>query len=97
MFLDKIFNSKNHHSIVENHRVVDLKGLTKVYGGGELVNLIVPCDEADELLSYAKKLRAIQLSERSLCDLQLFALGAFSPLHVFMNRTDYKCVLKTMR
>lgn len=65
--------------------------------GGELINLIVPPDEVEELRAYAKTLHTIQLSQRSLCDLELLAVGAFSPLRGFMNRADYKSVLNTMR
>ena len=36
MFLDKLFNSKNHHSIVENGEVINLKDLTKVYDTGKI-------------------------------------------------------------
>jgi putative ABC transport system ATP-binding protein len=36
MFLDKFFNSKNHHSIAENGEVINLKGLTKVYNTGKI-------------------------------------------------------------
>jgi putative ABC transport system ATP-binding protein len=36
MFLDGIFNSKKHHSSVENGKVIDLKGLTKVYDTGKI-------------------------------------------------------------
>ena len=36
MLLDKFFNSKNHHSTVENGGVINLKGLTKVYDTGKI-------------------------------------------------------------
>src|SRR6185436_18913871 len=37
------------------------------------------------------------LSDRSLCDLELLAIGAFSPLSRFLNRADYERVLGEMR
>jgi sulfate adenylyltransferase len=65
--------------------------------GGELVNLIVPHEQVEELKSQASNLHSIQLSERSECDLELLATGAFSPLDRFMARDDYQRVLDEMR
>ena len=39
----------------------------------------------------------IVLNQRQLCDLELILNGAFKPLNGFMNQTDYKSVLKSMR
>jgi sulfate adenylyltransferase len=39
----------------------------------------------------------VQLSERTVCDLELLATGAFSPLDRFMGRNDYQRVLEEMR
>ncbi len=66
------------------------------YGGG-LVNLMIPATEVQELKAYASRLPSIQLSERSVCDLELLATGAFSPLDKFMDRSDYERVLEEMR
>ena len=65
--------------------------------GGKLVNLLVPPEERAELIAYASRLPAIQLSERSVCDLELMAVGAFSPLDGFMNRENHQRVLDEMR
>lgn len=65
--------------------------------GGELINLIVPDKERDELFIYANTLQSIQLDERAICDFELLATGAFSPLKGFMNSADYKNVLNEMR
>lgn len=65
--------------------------------GGALIDLLAPTDELDELTSYAYSLPAVQLTERALCDLELLATGAFSPLDRFMGRADYQQVLGTMR
>jgi sulfate adenylyltransferase len=65
--------------------------------GGELVNLLVEGEEHDELVERASKLPSLQLSTRSLCDLELLATGAFSPLDRFMNEADYTRVLGEMR
>jgi sulfate adenylyltransferase len=65
--------------------------------GGTLVDLLVPSDDLAEVKSYANKLPSIQLSERSACDLELLATGAFSPLDRFMGEADYRSVLDNMR
>jgi sulfate adenylyltransferase len=65
--------------------------------GGRLVNLLVPDEATAELKAYAATLPSIQLSERSLCDLELLATGGFSPLASFMDRSDYQRVLDEMR
>jgi ATP sulfurylase len=39
----------------------------------------------------------ITLNERQMCDLELLATGAFSPLKGFMTRSDYESVLDRMR
>lgn len=65
--------------------------------GGKLVQLLLSEGECKELLRDANSLPFIQLSERSLNDLELLAIGAFSPLDRFMGRADYERVLKEMR
>jgi sulfate adenylyltransferase len=65
--------------------------------GGRLVNLIAPAGERDVLLQKAKCLPSFQISFRSVCDLELLATGAFSPLDRFMGEKDYRSVLKDMR
>lgn len=65
--------------------------------GGELINLVASEDERRELTDLANSLPSIQLSPRSLCDLELLAVGAFSPLDRFMGRADYVRVLEEMR
>ena len=65
--------------------------------GERLINLLVDAEEREELKAYASKLPSIQLSERLVCDLELLATGAFSPLDRFMGERDYKRVLDEMR
>lgn len=65
--------------------------------GGSLVNLLVPPEAHHEVKSYASQLPSIQLSERAVCDLQLLATGAFSPLDRFMGQEDYQRVVHDMR
>jgi len=64
---------------------------------GELVNLLVKGEERAELVERANRLPSVQLSHRSLCDLELLAVGGFSPLKGFMGKADYTRVLQEMR
>ena len=65
--------------------------------GGTLIDLIVPTEAQSEQKSYASQLPSVQLSERAVCDLELLATGAFSPLDRFMGQHDYQRVLDDMR
>jgi sulfate adenylyltransferase len=65
--------------------------------GGQLIDLRVAPEAHDDLRAYANTLPSIQLSDRALCDLELLATGAFSPLERFMGRADYARVLEEMR
>src|SRR4029079_12122653 len=65
--------------------------------GGQLVNLLVTEEELIEERSRAAELPRVQLTPRNVCDLELLATGAFSPLTSFMGRSDYEQVLNEMR
>jgi len=65
--------------------------------GGYLVDLTVPDSALEETKARAGQLPSIGLSERSVCDLELLATGAFSPLDRFMGEADYRRVLEEMR
>jgi len=65
--------------------------------GGKLVNLVVDEDERAELQEHSSQLPSVRISMRSLCDLELLAVGAFSPLDRFMSKADYERVLTEMR
>jgi sulfate adenylyltransferase len=65
--------------------------------GGSLVNLLVDEQRAGVLKNIVLNLPDITLNDRQLCDLELLANGAFSPLTGFMNRSDYESVLDRMR
>ncbi len=65
--------------------------------GGRLVNLLVDEAQQQELKAYATHLPSIQLSLRMMCDLELLAVGAFSPLDRFMGQQDFQRVLDEMR
>lgn len=65
--------------------------------GGQLVDLMTPTEQIAELKAHATHLPSLQISERALCDLELLATGAFSPLDRFMGQADYQRVLDEMR
>lgn len=65
--------------------------------GGALVNLVKTGAERDALREKASRLPDVRLSPRSLHDLELLAVGAFSPLDRFMGQADYERVMEEMR
>ena len=65
--------------------------------GGELVDLVVSDEAAEELRDEAGRLPSIQISDRAVCDLELLATGGFSPLGRFMSRDDLSSVVENMR
>jgi len=65
--------------------------------GGQLVNLLVTEERARVLKEIALNIPDIALNDRQLCDLELLAIGGFSPLNGFMVRPDYESVLDRMR
>lgn len=74
----------------------DRQSLISPYGG-ELIDLLVAPEGFEELKQHANTLPSLQISDRSLCDLECLAVGAFSPLDRFMGAADYHSVLETMR
>lgn len=65
--------------------------------GGELIDLLIAKEVVEDRKAYASRLPSIQLSRRSVCDLELLSVGAFSPLDRFMSQADYRRVLDEMR
>ncbi len=65
--------------------------------GGKLVNLVIKPDAVEDFKAMANSLPSIQLTARQVCDLELMATGAFSPLDRFMDKENYRSVLETMR
>ncbi len=62
-----------------------------------LVDVRVEPERIPTLKAFANNLPEIALSERQMCDLELIATGAFSPLTGFMVNADYESVLNRMR
>ena len=61
------------------------------------MNLVVGAEEATALKAHAGTLPSVQLSARAMCDLELLATGAFSPLDRFMGEADHARVVEEMR
>ncbi len=65
--------------------------------GGPLVDLIVDDARASQMKAEAKDHASLTLDERGLCDLELLAVGGFSPLKGFLGKADYERVVAEMR
>lgn len=65
--------------------------------GGQLINRLVIGVRRDELLEKARTLPMVQLDERAQSDVEMIAVGAFSPLRGFLGETDYLSVVEDMR
>lgn len=76
--------------------IVNHASLVSPYGG-KLVDLLVTQEERDDLKAFASRLPSIQISERSVCDLELLACGAFSPLDRFVGKDDHRRIIGEMR
>ncbi|MEM9923915.1 MAG: sulfate adenylyltransferase [Cyanobacteria bacterium P01_D01_bin.50] len=63
----------------------------------ELVNRIATSKQQAEFLEKANSLPRIQLDKRATSDLEMIAIGGFSPLQGFLEQADYDCVVENMR
>jgi sulfate adenylyltransferase len=70
-------------------------GLIAPHGGTLVTNLAGP-EEQQELYELARSLPAVPIGARELADLEMLAIGAYSPLSGFMNRADYESVVEEM-
>ena len=64
--------------------------------GGSLVDRTAAGAEAAALAEKTRSLPRLALSARSLSDLEMIAVGAFSPLAGFLTRRDYESVVEQM-
>jgi sulfate adenylyltransferase len=65
--------------------------------GGELVDLLARGAEHEQLLSRATGLSRVDLTPRQAADLELLAIGGFSPLRGFQGSDDWQRVVEEMR
>ncbi|MBE3590097.1 MAG: sulfate adenylyltransferase [Firmicutes bacterium] len=65
--------------------------------GGLLVQRLLKGEEARQALEEARRLRRLRLPPHAAADLELIAVGAYSPLEGFMGPEDYRAVLESMQ
>jgi sulfate adenylyltransferase len=65
--------------------------------GGTLVSRFVEASAAQALRDEAATLPRIELSAKQACDLEMIAIGAFSPLTGFVNEADFRSICTDMR
>jgi sulfate adenylyltransferase len=65
--------------------------------GGTLVNRLADAERAKALRERAATLPRITLSAKQACDLEMIAIGAFSPLTGFVKQTDFESICTRMR
>lgn len=65
--------------------------------GGTLVNREVTGLERERLIEASASIKRLLLSKRQISDLELIAIGAFSPLEGFLCESDYRSVRANMR
>jgi len=65
--------------------------------GGTLIQLLLTEDSRKKALEKAKTLKQIVVSSWTLSDIEMLAIGAYSPLTGFMNQEEYLSVLDKMR
>lgn len=63
----------------------------------QLVNRIATSKQLAEFLDKADSLPRIQLDKRAASDLEMIAIGGFSPLQGFLEQADYESVVENMR
>jgi sulfate adenylyltransferase len=64
--------------------------------GGALVDLLIVAADANALRDRAASLPTVSLGARTLSDLELLAVGGYSPLNGFMTESDYRSVVSDM-
>lgn len=63
--------------------------------GGKLVDRCLEGKPAEEAKGRSRGMTTLALSDRELCDLEMIATGAMSPLEGFMSKADYEsCVAR---
>jgi sulfate adenylyltransferase len=65
-----------------------INGLIAPHGGELIINMAGENERA-ELQERARSLPQVEVGSRQLADLEMLAIGAYSPLRGFMNKADY--------
>ena len=65
--------------------------------GGTLVSRLVTGDAREALVAEAASLPRIELSAKQACDLEMIAIGAFSPLQGFVGQADFQSICRDMK
>ena len=65
--------------------------------GNEIVNRIATTEQKQLFLDKAEHLPRVKLDKRATSDLEMIAIGGFSPLEGFMEQADYDTVVTDMR
>src|SRR3984957_9336936 len=65
--------------------------------GGKLINRTLEGRDRESSLERAENLPRLKLNSRQLSDVELIAIGAFSPLTGFMGQKDYQNVVDHQR
>ncbi len=76
--------------------------MTRVVGsiaphGGQLINRVLRGSLREAALERAREFPQVQLTPMAVSDLEMIAVGAYSPLTGFMTRDEYGSVIDTMR
>ncbi|MGH9312552.1 MAG: sulfate adenylyltransferase, partial [Vicinamibacterales bacterium] len=74
-----------------------MSGATISPHGGTLVSRWAPAQERQRWLGELAKLPRITLNRREISDLEMIAIGTFSPLEGFLREADYESVVSRMR
>jgi sulfate adenylyltransferase len=65
--------------------------------GGKLINRMLEGRDREQWIDRAEQLPRLKLNSRQLSDVELIAIGAFSPLTGFMGQKDYENVVDHQR
>lgn len=65
--------------------------------GGKLIDRILEGKEREEFAERSLKLKKVVLNDREVSDLEMIAIGAFSPLEGFIKKDDYHSVMDNMK
>ena len=65
--------------------------------GGKLVQRLIQSGKTQALIEEAGDLPAITLTPKQACDLEMIAIGAFSPLTGFVSQNDFEGICRQVR